>query len=206
MRQAIPGTPAGYNSRLSLFCRAGDTPVVLSVSDTGIDTTFIYNTVYSANKIAVEVSQFGTCTSACFLDYENNILLGFTNGPENGYPSDQSTGNPPTPIYFDSGDPGAITRSNKFTNNLTFNVRSDWACPHTEWNEMNALCSAPGLVDETFHLYGFGDMSVASSNSAVVGKANAITYVNDDISLATRSATTPTIGAYEGKATAPPEQ
>ncbi len=205
LRQAIPGTPAGYNSRLSLFCRAGDTPVVLSVSDTGIDTTFIYNTIYSANGIAVEVSQFGTCTTTCFLDYENNILLGFRNAPENGYPGG-GTGDPPTPIYFDTGDPSAIVNSNKFTNNVTFNVRGDWACPHTQWNEQNAVCSDPGLVDETFHLYGFGDMSVASPNSTVVGKADPLTYISDDIAEATRSTTAPTIGAYEGKATAPPEQ
>ncbi len=205
LREAIPGTPAGYNSRLSLFCRAGDTPVVLSVSDTGINTTFIYNTIYSANNIAVEVSQFGNCTTSCVLDYENNILIGFKNAPENGYPGGGSGGFP-TPMYFDTGDPSALSKGNKFTNNLTFNVRSDWECPHTAWNEQNAICADPGLVDETWHLYGFGDMSVASSNSAVVGKANPISYASDDISEANRSATAPTIGAYEGKATAPPEQ
>jgi hypothetical protein len=205
MREAIPGTPAGYNSRLSLFCRAGDTPVVLSVSDVGIDTTFIYNTIYSANSIAVEVSQFGNCTTTCFLDYENNILVGFKNAPENGYPGG-GTGGFPTPMYFDTGDPSALTKSNRFTNNVTFNQRTDWACPHTEWNEQNAICSAPGLVDETWHLYGFGDMSVASSSSTVVGRANPISYIDDDIAGATRSTTAPTIGAYEGKATAPPEQ
>ena len=37
LRQAIPGTPAGYNSNLSDFCRASDTGVEVTV---GKGTTF----------------------------------------------------------------------------------------------------------------------------------------------------------------------
>ena len=56
LRQAIPGTPSGYNSKLSDFCRAADVPVVVAISDGGLTTQYINNTLYAANNIGVEVT------------------------------------------------------------------------------------------------------------------------------------------------------
>jgi Chitobiase/beta-hexosaminidase C-terminal domain len=198
LRQAIPGIPDGYNAKLSDYCRAADVAVVMSVDDGGFKTRFLYNTLYSANTIGVEVEPNGSCTTTCFLDFINNIFVGFENNLENGYPSG---GNHefPTPIFF-GGNQILSSPGSRYTSNATFNPRANWTCPQTSWNELNALCGDPGLVDETYHLYGFGNMSVASPGSAVVGKGTPLPGVPNDIQGNPRSPTTPTIGAYEGTA------
>ena len=195
LRQAIPGTPSGYNSKLSDFCRAADVPVVVAVSDGGLTTKFLNNTLYTANNIGVEVTTNGaSCTSSCFFQYENNIFLGFQNNAANGYPSG-GNGRFPTPIYFDSNQILSVSGSS-FTNNLTFNARDNWSCPQSAWNEQNAICADPGLVDETFHLYGFGNMSPGSS-SVVLGWGASISGLLTDFTNSLRSTTAPAIGAIE---------
>jgi hypothetical protein len=195
LRQAIPGTPPGYNARLSDFCRASDVPVVMAVSDGGLTTRYLYNTLYSANSIGVEVTTSGPCTTTCFLQYENNVFLGFENDTEDGYPSGGSL-KFPSPIFFDA-NPIFTSSGSKFTNNATFHFRDSWTCPQTAFNEQNAVCTDPGLVDETFHLFGFGDMSVTGSGSAVVGNATPLPFVTKDFLGKPRSPTAPTIGAFE---------
>jgi hypothetical protein len=202
LRQAIPGTPSGYNAKLSDFCRAADVPVLVAVSDGSLTTKYINNTLYTANNIGVEVTTNGPCTTTCYFQYENNIFLGFQNTAANGYPNGGS-GQFPTPIFFDSGSQILSLPGSTFTNNLTFNQRDNWPCPQTSWNEQNAICADPGLVDETWHLYGFGNMSPASSSSVVVGKGITIPGLLADFSNITRSTTSPTIGAYEGTAATP---
>jgi hypothetical protein len=199
LRQAIPGTPSGYNAKLSDFCRAADVPVLVAVSDGGLTTKYINNTLYTANDIGVEVTPNGSCTTTCFFQYENNIFLGFQNDAANGYPGGGS-GKFPTPIYFDSGNSVFGLSGSSFTNNLTFNARDNWPCPQTAWNEQNAICADPGLVDESFHLYGFGNMSPAGASSVVIGKGISIPGLLTDYANSTFSATAPTIGAYEGTA------
>jgi hypothetical protein len=199
LRQAIPGTPSGYNAKLADFCRASDVPVVVSVSDGGLTTRYLNNTLYTANSIGLEVTTNGPCTSTCYFQYENNIFLGFQNNAANGYPSG-GNGRLPTPIFFDSGNSVLGKPGSSFTNNLTFKARDNWPCPQTSWNEQNAICADPGLVDEAFHLYGFGNMSPASAASIVVGKGITLLGALTDFSNSTRSTTSPTIGAYEGTA------
>jgi hypothetical protein len=198
LRQSIPGTPSGYNAKLSDFCRASDVPVLMSVGDSAT-TRYINNTLYTPNSIGVEVA--GSC-SACSLQYENNIFLGFQNNAANGYPGGGS-GKFPTPIYFDDGSSAFANAGSLFTNNLTFNARDNWSCPQTDWGEQNAICADPGLVDETLHLYGYGNMSPAGASSIAVGKGAVITGVTTDYSNATRSTSAPTIGAYETTSTTP---
>jgi hypothetical protein len=202
LRQAIPGTPSGYNAKLSDFCRASDVPIVIAVSDGGLTTSYVNNTLYTANSIGVEVGINGTCTTTCNFLYENNIFLGFQNNAANGYPNG-GNGEFPTPIYFDSGIPIFGQPGSSFSNNLTFNPRANWTCPQISWNEQNAICSDPGLVDETYHLYGFGNMSPAGSSSSVIGKGIPLPGVLTDYANSTRSTTSPTIGAYEGTVASP---
>jgi hypothetical protein len=202
LRQAIPGTPSGYNAKLSDFCRAADVPILVAVGDGSLTTEYLNNTLYTANSIGVEVTTNGPCTTTCHFQYENNIFLGFQNNAANGYPGGGS-GRFPTPIYFDSGTQILSLPGSSFTNNLTFNPRDNWTCPQTSWNEQNAICADPGLVDETYHLYGFGNMSPASTSSIVVGRGIAIPGVLTDFFNSTRSTTSPTIGAYEGTAASP---
>jgi Chitobiase/beta-hexosaminidase C-terminal domain len=200
LRVAIPGTPAGYNARLSNFCRAADVAVVLSVSDVFIPTIFYYNTIYSANSIAVEVqpSAISGCTTSCFMWYVNNIFLGFANNAANGYPSG-GTGRFPTPIFFTSGTQVLSAPLSRFTNNLTFHARDNWPCPQVAWGEQDAVCADPGLVDERYPLYTYENMSPATETSNVIGKAVPVILVPTDYIGATRSLTAPTIGAIEGR-------
>ena len=203
LRQAIPGTPSGYNSKLSDFCRASDVPVVVAVADGGT-TKYLNNTLYTANNIGLEVTPDGSCTTSCYLQYENNIFLGFQNDAANGYPSG-GNGRFPTPIYFDANNVFGLSGSS-FSNNLTFNPRDNWACPQTGWNEQNAVCEDPGLVDETFHLFGIGNMSPSGSSSVVLGRGIALPGLLTDFVNGLRSTISPTIGAYEQTAASSPAQ
>jgi hypothetical protein len=199
LRQSIPGLPSGYNSRLSDFCRASDTAIFMAVVN-GSTTKYLFNTLYSANSVALEIGLNGTCTTTCYLQYENNIMRGFTNDTANGYPSG-GTGNNPAPIYFDSSVPFGNSGSSN-SNNATFGQKASIPCPNTSYGELNAVCSDPQLADETFHLYGYGNMAPANEASPVVGAGVTITGITTDYKGATR-ANPPTIGACETTATCP---
>lgn len=194
LRQAIPGTPAGYNTHLSDFCRAGDAAAVLSVQD-GATSRFQFNTIVTAGSVALEVPVNGTCSTAggstCLLQYENNVMLGFTNNTANGYPGG-GTGNNPQPIYFDTTNP-LPNAGSAFQNNSTYGQKSSIACP--EAGETNAQCGNPGLVDETWHLYDTGNAAPAVTN-ALAGHGVTVSGITTDINGASR-ANPPTIGAYE---------
>jgi hypothetical protein len=195
LRNVIPGTPAGYNSRLSDFCRAADTGIEMTVGK-GSTLTFDNNTVYAANGTAMEIDcdgSAGPCDSTSLIDFRNNIFLGFINGPSSGYPG-MTTGDYSNPIYAATvnpfPNPGSI-----FANNLTYHPKSSWGCPATYYFEVNAICADPHLVDETWHLYGYGNMSPAPG-SVLKGAGALIQGITSDYTGAVRT-TTPTIGAYE---------
>jgi Bacterial Ig-like domain (group 3) len=195
LRQAIPGTPAGYNSHLSDFCRAANTMVALNVEDS-TPTYFQFNTMYSANATGVQIGCNGTCTTLASIIYENNIFVGFQNSPLNGAPL--GSGQNANPIYL-VGVPMLFTNPGTvFSHNATFHQRSNWACPHGAFNEADATCGDPQLVDETWHLFGYGDMSPILS-SPVIQNGMAVTGVTTDYKGATRP-NPPSIGALESGA------
>ncbi len=190
LRQAIPGTPSGYNSRLSDFCRAADTAVVIDVQDS-LQTTYQFNTLYSANATGVEIECNGTCTSLSTITFQNNLFFGFLNGTANGYPGGGS-GNQANQIYL--GVTGLFSNSGSVESyNATYNAKS--ACPQTAYNETNAVCLDPQLTDETWHLYGYGNMAPVSS-SRVIGAGTTISGVTVDYAGNTRP-NSPSIGALE---------
>ncbi len=78
MSKAIPGTPLGFNDRLSLFCRAGDTAIVINVPD-HLPAIFQRNIIYSANRIALEIEYPGNPSPNAAIKYDNNIFIGFPN-------------------------------------------------------------------------------------------------------------------------------
>lgn len=194
MRQAIPGTPSGYNTRLSDFCRAADTGVVMTVSS-GTTTTFDFNTIYSASATGIEVDcGAAVCDGTTVIDFRNNIFLGFLNNTATGYPNG-GTGDFSNPIYL------GVTTTNPFTNpgsansnNLTYHWKSSWSCPANWLNEVNALCVDPNLTDETWHLYGPGN-ALPLSNSPVIGAGTALPSITIDYTGKART-TPPNIGAY----------
>lgn len=196
MRQAIPGTPTGYNSRLTDFCRAADTGIAMSVGK-GSTLTFDFNTVYSASATAVEVDcdmTAGACDSTSLVDFRNNIFMGFLNNAADGYP-DGGTGDYSGPIYS-SVSPNPFTNPGSlYSNNLTYHAKSSSTCPAP--GETNALCGMdPNLTDETWHLYGYGNMAPALSIDLLKALGSLIPSVLTDYTGATRG-NPPGIGAYE---------
>jgi hypothetical protein len=124
--------------------------VIINVSPT-TSAVYQYNTVYSAGTIALEVEYVdpGKETGTETIKYDHNIFVGFPSG-EREYP---------TPIYSNTDlkmftNPGA-----SFSNNVTYHPRSNWKCPATLLHEVAGSCSNPHLKDETWHAYGYGDVS-----------------------------------------------
>jgi hypothetical protein len=155
MREAIPGFPSGFNAKLDLFCRAGDTAVILNVSPT-TSAVYQYNTVYTNGTIGLEVEYLdpGAKTGTETIKYDHNIFVGFPGGE----------GQYPTPIYSNTDlkmftNPGA-----SFSNNVTFHSRRNWTCPASSLHEVAGSCSNPHLKDETWHAYGYGDVSPVKAN------------------------------------------
>jgi hypothetical protein len=195
LRSAIPGTPTGYNSRLSDFCRAADEGILLSVQ-AGSTTRFDGNTVYAANVSGIYVVSGGTYDSTASIDFRDNIFLGFVNNPTTGYVNGGS-GYYSTPLDLDPSVPGLMTNpGTQYSHNATFPTTptSRWSCPQT--GESNAVCSNSGLVDQTWHIYGYGNVAPSPSSSAVIGAGVSIPVLATDYTGFVRTVT-PSIGAYE---------
>jgi hypothetical protein len=160
LRQDIPGTPKGYNARLSDFCRAADAGVKITVNDDST-TVFENNTLLSASATALEVDVNVSCkTSTCLIQQRNNIFVGFKNDKNSGYPNG-GNGEYSNPIYVDEGAVKAYRNpGSSFDHNVTFHAKSNWSCPATSIHEKDAMCGDPHLKDQTWHNYGFGDTTV----------------------------------------------
>jgi hypothetical protein len=194
LRQAIPGTPSGYNSRLTDFCRASDVAVAFAVQDSAI-TTYQFNTLYSANATGVEIGCNGTCTSLSTIDFRDNLFFGFFNGTANGYPGG-GNGNQANQIYLDPvpGVSSLFSNSGSVNSyNATYHAAN--ACPWTAYGDTNAVCLDPQLTDETWHLYGYGNMTPVSG-SRVIGAGTTISGVTTDNTGFTRPSP-PSMGALE---------
>ncbi len=183
--QAIPGTPTGFGSILASPCRAGNTAVAINVTP-GDPAAFQNNTVYTDGSIALEV-EYATADigPTNTLKFNNNVFVGFYNSG--------NTANP-TPIFSSTDlnmleNPGA-----SWTNNSYYGYRANWTCPIL--GESNAICSDPKLTDETYHLYGYGNMAPASASSPVIGAGMTLPTITLDYTGVTRP-NPPSIGAYE---------
>jgi hypothetical protein len=155
---------------LNTQCRGGSTAVLINVTP-GDPATFQGNTIYSEGSIGLEVEYaLGSPDPANRLKYNDNVFMGFYNGGNQANP---------TPIYSNTDlnmltNPGA-----SWTNNSYLGYRNNWACPHP--GESKAVCTDPGLVDETYHAIGYGNMAPTSSTSAVVGAGMTIANILTDI-------------------------
>lgn len=159
MRKPIPGTPEGYNTHLSDYCRASDSGVVMTVAD-GATTVFSDNVIYSAAATAVEVEPaFPACeTATCIVRQQRNIFIGFRNNAANGYPGG-GTGDYSNPLFVDTASRAYRNPGSSFDHNITFHAKSSWKCPDSSLHEKNAYCGDPHLKDESWHVYGYGDTS-----------------------------------------------
>ncbi len=195
MRNAIPGTPAGYNSKLTDFCRAADTGIAVSVG-AGQTLTIDNNTIYTASSTTLEIDcdgTYGPCDSTSKIDYRNNIFLGFLNNAANGYPSG-GTGDYANPIWTSLNFNLFTNSGSLYSNNVTFRPKSNWTCPAA--GEVNALCGVdPQLTDEVWHNYGFNNMAPLAG-AAVLDRGAVISAITADFNGTTR-ANPPAIGAVE---------
>jgi len=183
--QAITGTPTGFGSLLGDGCRAGNTAVLINVTP-GDPAYFQGNTIYEAGAIGLEVEYATPNTgSTNTLQYNDNVFVGFYNSGSEANA---------TPIYSNTDLKMLTNPGGSWTNNATYGQRSNWTCPAV--GESAALCTAPGLVDATYHPYGYGNMSPASPASAVVGEGVTILSLPLDYTGLTR-ANPPSIGAYQ---------
>ena len=82
-----------------------------------------------------------------------------------------------------------------FSHNVTFGQISSWPCPLRR-GMSNAIGTTPGLVDMTYHVYGFGNMAPANGGSAVVGAGIFVSGIPVDFNGFTRP-NPPAIGALE---------
>lgn len=183
LQQTIPGRPVPTNDNLSDFCRAANVAVAIGLVP-GSPAKFQANTLYSNNATAIEVDYSYTSGSTNTLLFNNNVFLGFANAGTN-----------PQPIGGTAvaalSNPGA-----SYTNNATFGQKSGLPCPET--GETAAICTDPKLTDETYHLYGYGDM-VPLTGSPTIGAGVALGGVTVDYNGTSR-ANPPTIGAFEKSA------
>jgi hypothetical protein len=183
----IPGTPVGFNTNLTDFCRAGNTAILINVTP-GDPATYQGNTLYSNGSVGLEVEYAsGTPDPADTLLYNDNVFLGFLN---------TDSGNISSPIFSNTDlnmltNPGA-----SFTNNSYLGWASTWTCPQTSLGEAAALCTNPGLVDQNFHTVGYGNTAPASNTSAVVGAGVTVSGLPVDFNGSVRPSP-PTIGAQE---------
>ncbi len=167
MRQAIPGTPHGYNAKLSDFCRAADAGIVITVNDNA-PSKFDSNIVYSASATGIEVEcATASCGSASKIDFRSNIFIGFKNDPAHGY-ANGGNGEYSHPIYVGTPKNPFINAGSLYSGNTTFHAAGSWKCPAA--GEKDAHCGDPHLVDETWHNYGHGDMSPAKGSVASVSE------------------------------------
>lgn len=164
MSQAIPGTPPGYNARLDLFCRAGDTAILINVPDAQ-PAIFEHNTIYSNNHVALEIEYPGDPSPHAAIKYDDNIFVGFPN----------SDGQYPSPIYSNTNLKMFTNIGSSFRHNVTYHAKSSWKCPATQLHEVDGSCSDPHLEDETWHPYGYADDSPTSATqkSFMRGKSEA---------------------------------
>ena len=189
LAQTMPGRPVPTYDQLGDLCRGSDVTVVMIVSP-GLPQIFQNNTVFSDDSIVLQVNYSnGLDGPTNTMQINNNVLVGFWGAPAGGNP---------TPIYGIPdlnfmGNPGS-----SWSNNVTYGMRGDWACPHA--GESAAICTSPGLVDMAYHLYGYGNMAPASSSSPVIGAGITEPGVTLDYTGLIRTSP-PSIGAYDAPST-----
>lgn len=167
MRQDIPGTPHGYNTHLSDFCRAADAGIVITVNDDA-PSVFVGNTIYSASATGVEVEcANNACGTHARIDFRNNIFVGFKNDAAHGYQGG-GRGEYSNPIYIGPEVNPFTNAGSTYSGNTTFHGLSTWKCPAK--GEKDAHCGDPHLLDETWHNYGHGDMSPAKGGVASISE------------------------------------
>lgn len=184
IQQTMPGRPSPTGDSLGDVCRAANTAVAIGVT-AGDPAFYQNNTMISNGAVGLEVDYSTDDHGPTnVLHYDNNVFIGHINA---------GRGERPSAVYTDPKiltNPGA-----SWAHNATYGAKG--ACPQP--GERDAMCKDPGLVDETFHPYGYGNMA-PKAGAAVIGAGVAIPNVTIDFSGATRPGR-PSLGALEPSST-----
>lgn len=198
MRNALTGWPAGYNTPLSDFCRAGD-ETIATLLDDAYSATFQFNTVVGAQASAWNFFCFNTCAHPVVL-FQNNTFLGFPNNTAHGYPGG-GNGQNAAQMFIDpavtQGTGIWLNSGSAYNHNSMFGQKE--TCPDT--HETNVICIDPGLTDETWHNTTFGNSSPLTA-SPLRGAGITISGITTDINGVTRPVP-PGISAFEFVGAAP---
>ncbi|WP_188760661.1 hypothetical protein [Edaphobacter acidisoli] len=182
IQQAIPGRPATTGDNLADVCRGGNEAVAV-VTWPGQPTVFQNNTLITGGYLGIEVEYATSDTGPTnTMLYNNNVFIGYLNVAHGQNPA----------VLYSNTDLKALTNPGaSWTNNATYGAKT--SCPQA--GESAAVCADPGLIDETLHAYGYGNMAPAVTNN-VTGKGIAVPGITVDFNGAPRP-NPPTIGAIE---------
>lgn len=189
LSEPFPGNPAGYNFKLSDFCRAAGDQWGIAFGDGG-NVTMQFNTTVGYGATAYDIGCAHTCTTNYWFKFEDNITVGET-WP--GYNAGQLPGG----FYEESGIPTIFTNSgSSVDHNLWFQMKN--GCPQAA-GETAAVCADPLLTSES----SIDNLIVVPTKaSPAAGAGVAIGGVTTDFTGATRPAL-PSIGAFEPTSTLP---
>ncbi len=177
MRQRIPGTPEGYNTRLSDFCRAADAGVAIEVNN-NMPLRFDGNTIYTASITTIEIDCSGTsCDSAAKIDFRNNTFIGFKNDAAHGYPSG-GQGEYSNLIYIGAGTNPFQNAGSVVSGNLAYFPNKPSQCSP---GYAKVACRNPHLVDQSWHLYGYGNMTPGGGTQSEVDSGANDSQSSEDV-------------------------
>ncbi len=213
MANAIPGTPAGFNAKLSDFCRAGNQALLMTVGH-GSTTSIRHNTVMGAGALLIGYVCDGTagnCDSTALLDVRDNILLGNPD-PTRGNPGgnyliviDNTYTTAAACNAAPDGHHGWITDGAYGCGNDVFynagsyndhNVYSNLKDHCSDNNGTNNLCQSPGLVSEVEPAFGYPNLTLSPQGGAAFHAGATLSALPTDYS-GVSFAVPPSIGALE---------
>jgi hypothetical protein len=186
--EAIPGTPKGYNSRLTSCGRAGNEAFIINVNKGSIarviGNTFFCSGGHQGGDCGGITS--GSCTDGtCGLDFRNNIQLGFVVAPGTELPSR---------FTDSSGAPGGIfaQAASKISNNVCTGMRGAGCSVSVE---KNSIFTTPMIKQTTWALWGFPDVRLGGTGTDISAAGVAIEGMTTNFAGAPRT-NPPSIGAY----------
>jgi hypothetical protein len=95
-----------------------------------------------------------------------------------------------------AGPPLSVFNNTGGSNSYNSTFGQNTACPYTSAYETHAICTDPGLVNETWPNTGYNNVAPASDISAIVGSGITISGLTVDYNGTTRPSP-PSMGAYE---------
>ena len=222
MSNAIPGTPAGFNSQLSDFCRAGNQPLLMTTGHAS--TTYIrHNTILGNGALLIGYVCDGTqgnCDSTALIDLRDNILLGNPD-PVRGNPGGNyliiidgtyttaATCNAAPDNHHYWTTDGVVGCVNDVFYNAgsynAFNTLTNVKDLCTDHNGQSNLCLSPGLVSEVQPAYGYPDLALSPNGGAAYHAGFTLPSLSSDYTGALFNLP-PSIGALESGRTLTPYQ